>query len=243
MFRSQCQLAGKLRHRRNGSHDAQRCGAACVHAPALRHARLHARETAGGSGQARTPLRHLQCPCAMEEEEEAGAAAVRPPSPSWACARSSWRRAPRWAGRHRQRFKCRRCRWRSQVRHWAHAPPPRARRQPPPFLRLTSPPGKDVIGLAQTGSGKTGAFALPILQALLDKPSPFFALVLSPTRELAIQISSQARACVLLRVRAVSHPRARSSRRWARRWVCARRRWWAEWTPWRRPSRWPSGRT
>jgi ATP-dependent RNA helicase DDX47/RRP3 len=51
--------------------------------------------------------------------------------------------------------------------------------------------GKDVIGLAQTGSGKTGAFALPILQELLDKPQAFFALVLSPTRELAIQIAEQ----------------------------------------------------
>lgn len=50
---------------------------------------------------------------------------------------------------------------------------------------------KDVIGLAQTGSGKTGAFAMPILQALLDKPQPFFALVMSPTRELAVQISEQ----------------------------------------------------
>lgn len=53
--------------------------------------------------------------------------------------------------------------------------------------------GKDVIGLAQTGSGKTGAFALPILQALLEAPRPneFFACVLSPTRELAIQIAEQ----------------------------------------------------
>ncbi|KAH0455464.1 hypothetical protein IEQ34_015496 [Dendrobium chrysotoxum] len=51
--------------------------------------------------------------------------------------------------------------------------------------------GKDVIGLAQTGSGKTGAFALPIIQALLEKPHPFFACILSPTRELAIQISQQ----------------------------------------------------
>lgn len=44
--------------------------------------------------------------------------------------------------------------------------------------------GKDVIGLAQTGSGKTGAFALPILHALLEAPQPnhFFACVLSPTR-------------------------------------------------------------
>lgn len=51
--------------------------------------------------------------------------------------------------------------------------------------------GKDLIGLAQTGSGKTGAFALPILQSLLDAPQAFFALVLSPTRELAIQIAEQ----------------------------------------------------
>ncbi|XP_059657892.1 DEAD-box ATP-dependent RNA helicase 10 [Cornus florida] len=51
--------------------------------------------------------------------------------------------------------------------------------------------GKDLIGLAQTGSGKTGAFALPILQALLETPRAFFACVLSPTRELAIQIAEQ----------------------------------------------------
>eukprot|EP00850_Spirogloea_muscicola_P012792 SM000084S23128 [mRNA] locus=s84:350532:353802:+ [translate_table: standard] len=51
--------------------------------------------------------------------------------------------------------------------------------------------GRDIIGLAQTGSGKTGAFALPVIQALLEKPAPLFALVLSPTRELAIQISEQ----------------------------------------------------
>lgn len=51
--------------------------------------------------------------------------------------------------------------------------------------------GKDVIGLAQTGSGKTVAFALPILQALWEHPQPFFALVLAPTRELAYQIHDQ----------------------------------------------------
>ena len=42
--------------------------------------------------------------------------------------------------------------------------------------------GKDVIGLAQTGSGKTAAFALPILHSLLDKPQSVYAAVLSPTR-------------------------------------------------------------
>ncbi|KAH3884342.1 probable ATP-dependent RNA helicase DDX47 [Dreissena polymorpha] len=51
--------------------------------------------------------------------------------------------------------------------------------------------GKDVIGLAETGSGKTGAFALPILQKLLETPQRLFALVLTPTRELAFQISEQ----------------------------------------------------
>ncbi|PSS20447.1 hypothetical protein M430DRAFT_100758 [Amorphotheca resinae ATCC 22711] len=51
--------------------------------------------------------------------------------------------------------------------------------------------GRDLIGLAETGSGKTAAFALPILQALLEKPQPLFGLVLAPTRELAFQISQQ----------------------------------------------------
>lgn len=51
--------------------------------------------------------------------------------------------------------------------------------------------GKDIIGLAETGSGKTGAFALPILQSLLENPQRYFALVLTPTRELAFQISEQ----------------------------------------------------
>ncbi|KAF1987281.1 ATP-dependent rRNA helicase RRP3 [Aulographum hederae CBS 113979] len=51
--------------------------------------------------------------------------------------------------------------------------------------------GKDIIGLAETGSGKTAAFALPILQALMDAPQSLFGLVLAPTRELAYQISQQ----------------------------------------------------
>lgn len=42
--------------------------------------------------------------------------------------------------------------------------------------------GRDVIGLAQTGSGKTAAFSIPILQALWDDPKPYFACILAPTR-------------------------------------------------------------
>ncbi|KAF0907371.1 hypothetical protein E2562_015865 [Oryza meyeriana var. granulata] len=51
--------------------------------------------------------------------------------------------------------------------------------------------GRDVIGVGQTGSGKTAAFALPIIQALLEHRQRFFACVLAPTRELAIQIAKQ----------------------------------------------------
>lgn len=51
--------------------------------------------------------------------------------------------------------------------------------------------GRDIIGLAETGSGKTAAFALPILHRLLERPQPFFGLVISPTRELAFQIGEQ----------------------------------------------------
>merc|ERR1719147_461784 len=51
--------------------------------------------------------------------------------------------------------------------------------------------GRDVIGLAETGSGKTGAFALPILHSLLEAPQRLYALILTPTRELAFQISEQ----------------------------------------------------
>ena len=48
--------------------------------------------------------------------------------------------------------------------------------------------GRDLIGLAETGSGKTGAFTLPLLERLLVKSSPLSAAILAPTRELAFQI-------------------------------------------------------
>lgn len=51
--------------------------------------------------------------------------------------------------------------------------------------------GKDTIGAAPTGSGKTAAFALPILQHLSRDPYGVHTLVLSPTRELAVQIGEQ----------------------------------------------------
>uniref|UniRef100_A0A915KMV5 RNA helicase n=1 Tax=Romanomermis culicivorax TaxID=13658 RepID=A0A915KMV5_ROMCU len=51
--------------------------------------------------------------------------------------------------------------------------------------------GKDVIGCAKTGTGKTLAFALPILQLLAQDPHGIFSLILTPTRELAFQIADQ----------------------------------------------------
>jgi ATP-dependent RNA helicase RhlE len=63
---------------------------------------------------------------------------------------------------------------------------------PTPIQRQAIPPvmaGHDLIGLAQTGTGKTAAFVLPILQRLLDGPrGRVRALIIAPTRELAEQI-------------------------------------------------------
>ena len=55
--------------------------------------------------------------------------------------------------------------------------------------------GRDIIGTAQTGTGKTAAFVLPILNKLLDGPrGRTRALIVTPTRELAVQIEENIRA-------------------------------------------------
>lgn len=69
--------------------------------------------------------------------------------------------------------------------------------QPTPVQAACIPPalsGHDVIGAAETGTGKTAAFAIPILQALAEDPRGVFAVVLTPTRELAFQIAQTFRA-------------------------------------------------
>ncbi|MDD5396530.1 MAG: DEAD/DEAH box helicase [Candidatus Moranbacteria bacterium] len=53
--------------------------------------------------------------------------------------------------------------------------------------------GKDLIGLANTGTGKTGAFLLPMLDKIIKNPNEKL-LVVVPTRELAIQIQEEFRA-------------------------------------------------
>ncbi|KAI0356068.1 DEAD-domain-containing protein [Trametes cingulata] len=81
---------------------------------------------------------------------------------------------------------------------------------PTPIQAQTLPlalKGKDVVGVAETGSGKTLAYGLPILHHLLAEaysrpiPSsktrrPVRALILAPTRELAMQVSSHLNACL-----------------------------------------------
>jgi ATP-dependent RNA helicase DeaD len=65
---------------------------------------------------------------------------------------------------------------------------------PTPVQKQTIPmllEGQDVIAQAQTGTGKTMAFALPILQRINTEKEQVQALILTPTRELAIQITSE----------------------------------------------------
>ena len=68
--------------------------------------------------------------------------------------------------------------------------------EPTPIQRKAIPlilDGQDLIGAAQTGTGKTAAFILPILSRLLQGPKRLRALVLTPTRELAAQVETNAR--------------------------------------------------
>ena len=74
--------------------------------------------------------------------------------------------------------------------------------QPTPIQEQAIPPAlnhQDILGTAQTGTGKTAAFSIPIIQHLmdvvsLDKRRPIRALILTPTRELALQIDESIKA-------------------------------------------------
>src|SRR5438105_8963769 len=68
--------------------------------------------------------------------------------------------------------------------------------KPSPIQEQTVGPlvmGRDVIGQAKTGSGKTVAFSLPLLQSIDQRSRNVQALVLAPTRELAVQITHEMR--------------------------------------------------
>src|ERR1700754_1804553 len=67
---------------------------------------------------------------------------------------------------------------------------------PSPIQEQAIPPlleGRDVIGQAQTGTGKTAAFGLPLLQFVDPEDPDVQALVLTPTRELCIQVTQALR--------------------------------------------------
>src|SRR4051795_13063943 len=71
---------------------------------------------------------------------------------------------------------------------------------PSPIQEQAIPPmleGRDIIGQAQTGSGKTAAFGLPQRETIDPEHTEVQALVLTPTRELCIQLSQATRACGL----------------------------------------------
>ena len=79
--------------------------------------------------------------------------------------------------------------------------------QPTPIQEQAIPlamDGKDIIGRAQTGTGKTAAFCIPIIEKLINKPQGN-ALILLPTRELAMQIAD------VLRKLTVHSPMIRSA--------------------------------
>ena len=67
-------------------------------------------------------------------------------------------------------------------------PTPIQREAIPVILR-----GRDVMGLAQTGTGKTAAFTLPLIDRLAGGPRRTRALVLTPTRELCVQVEESVR--------------------------------------------------
>ncbi|MFL5839958.1 MAG: DEAD/DEAH box helicase, partial [Thermoleophilaceae bacterium] len=69
--------------------------------------------------------------------------------------------------------------------------------KPTPIQEQTIPAllqGRDIIGQAQTGTGKTAAFGLPLLQYIDTDTDEVQALVVTPTRELCIQVTQALRA-------------------------------------------------
>ncbi|CAE6493815.1 unnamed protein product [Rhizoctonia solani] len=76
--------------------------------------------------------------------------------------------------------------------------------KPTPIQKAALPvaqEGRDVVGIAETGSGKTLAYSLPILQHILSKPTStsgrtLAALILAPTRELALQVCEHLKTVV-----------------------------------------------
>jgi len=67
--------------------------------------------------------------------------------------------------------------------------------EPSPIQKLTIPSllknEKDIVGQAQTGTGKTAAFGLPIMDKIIENTGKVQALIIAPTRELAVQVAEE----------------------------------------------------
>ncbi|MFT6106706.1 MAG: ATP-dependent RNA helicase DeaD, partial [Rickettsiales bacterium] len=67
--------------------------------------------------------------------------------------------------------------------------------KPSPIQALTIPfllsGTKDVVGQAQTGTGKTGAFGIPIIENIVPGAGHVQAIIMAPTRELAVQVAEE----------------------------------------------------
>jgi superfamily II DNA/RNA helicase len=101
---------------------------------------------------------------------------------------------------------------------------------PSPIQAATIPllmEGRDILGQAQTGTGKTAAFALPVLSRIDVKNPAVQALVLAPTRELAIQVAEafQSYAAHLKNSTCCRSTAARPTARSCRHCAAARRSW------------------
>jgi superfamily II DNA/RNA helicase len=88
--------------------------------------------------------------------------------------------------------------------------------------------GKDLVGCAQTGTGKTGAFVLPIIHKLLSKQSAHVStLILVPTRELAIQVEQQIQGLsYFVSVNSIAVYGGGSGRDWDEQKAALKRRYW-----------------
>ena len=67
--------------------------------------------------------------------------------------------------------------------------------EPSPIQEQTIPvmlsSSEDIVGQAQTGTGKTAAFGLPLVELLKENSNHVQALILTPTRELAVQVAEE----------------------------------------------------
>jgi len=73
------------------------------------------------------------------------------------------------------------------AKKWFEEPSPIQEQTIPLLLEWT----KDIIGQAQTGTGKTAAFWLPLIETITERKSHVQAIILAPTRELAIQVAEE----------------------------------------------------